>query len=1094
MKTERGLAVPRPGADDDESVVGMTVRLIRYLRDLAGAGHEPVRDVTAYEQVHWLAELPDEVYVETDAAAGDVLFSVPVIPITPPTALEDFDGWLGLRRWYRTLRSLAGRSGGEYELVLATGLLTWRSADGVGVRNHLLATPVEVVVDPRTERADVLLVDRPATIADRDLLDGLAGFWPARTDWVRDAVRSGQGYGLQDSAADVLRKWCSLAFEDTAVGFREDWADDQAGGTAPRVRFAPALVLRRCGRAAVIDYFDAMLTELIGRSAKVPAGLAGFVTGWPLRNLAYVPDHSPQAVADLLVALLARGRRVLLTGDAARLTAALPAEIAPLCATPATTRQSLSALATRFAAYDPERHRQVLAEQESRLATVGVIERDLRERAESLRAQETCELASGYHGTLAELTRRIADEASAYSWLPVDDLIPQSPPLTAAQVAELLRLLAGQTPQRAARTVQRLPEPAALPDAERVEVLIEAERAALERARHSDSELSGRLVDCDTTTLRRLDGCAAMVESTFKDLGLPADPQRWDPSDWPVRALADGMARRGAAWEHVLGLAARAATADRAMRVIGHHRLTLPPVEPAAALPCARELRDYLAAGGGLRRGPLRPSVQKNAEPLLDGAFVDGIAPVTAELLDIVIAGLECRAACQELLQGWRAAGVTFPAGLPLAQTVLLFAEAYRRLRHVRTALAAVAETAGLLFGARLRVPLSGPAEWRAYAAALDGARLRLAATAATEALTALQNALDVELREGAEPPELREAAAALAARDPAGYARSVAALAKAHRQRLAQAHCEDLLGRVRSAHPRLAELLAEHPQDPVWAARLEQWERAWGWARAAASLRNRPRSELERQLDESLQETAERQASIFAEFTAEQAWGWCLSRMAALRGSPTLTALPALAMPLWQVPPTVPPRPDSFDVVIVDEGASEPVEALFLLWLAPRVIIIGPGTGAPSVDLPAREVVERAGLPTGLRAAVRPSATLFEALEARFGPVVRSGEPAATVLEPTTEPPAETPAAPDSPPADPPLRPGRSIVEYQRAELVELIRHLAESGQALGDDQLIMYARTVLDCPEDEEPLINARLRYALDAFRSGPAAPGLP
>jgi hypothetical protein len=1088
--------VPRPGADD-EPTFDTTVRLIRYLRHLAQVRREPVRDLAAYEQVHWLAELPGAVYVETDAAAGDILFSVPVIPITPPTALEEFDDWLGLRRWYRTLRSLAERAGDEYELVLAVGLLTWQSADGVRVRNHLLATPVHVAVDPQTERADVLLVDRPTVIQDRALLDGLAGFRPARTDWVRDAVRSGQGYGLQDSAADVLRKWCAFAFEDGTVGFREDWTDDQVGATS-KIRLAPALVLRRRDHTAVIDYYDAMLTELTGHGADVPTGLARFVTGRAQRNLAYVPDRSPQSIADLLVALLARGRRVLVTGSAAaELTAALPAEVAPLCATSATVRQSLSALAARFAAYDPERHRQVLAEQESRLATMQGIERDLREQVESLRALETYDLAPGYTGTLAELTRRVTEQAGTCSWLPLDELMPDTPPLTASEAAELLGLLAGRTPERAARTGQLLPEPAALPEVERVRALIETERTALDQARRSAPELSGRLAESDAPTLRRLDACATAVESAFTELGLPADPEQWDPADWAVRALRDGLVRRTSAWEHVSDLAVRAAAADRALRVIGNRRLTLPPVATLAMLPPARELRDYLASGGGLRRGPLRPSVQKNAEPLLTGASVDGAAPVTADLLDIVIAELEGRAACHELVSGWRAAGVSFPSDLPLAPTVALFAEAYRRLNQVRTALSAVEETAGLLFGAGVRVALGGPAEWQAYTAALGGVRLRLAATRATAALAALEDGLDLEVRKGPGPPELPEAVAAIAARDVAAYARCVAALAEAHGERLVQARCEDLLERVRSAHPRLASLLAERPADAVWAGRLEVWDQAWNWAYASVSLRERPRSELERQLEESLQETAERQAAISAGLAAEQAWNWCLSRMTAHSGSLTVAALPALAMPLWQVPETVPPRADCFDVVIVDEGAGEPVEALFLLWLTARVIVVGSGAASTSVDLPdapasefppgfdAEFTAEQSGasLPAGLRDAVRPSATLFEALEARFGPVVRSGSPMASALETPAEP-----AGVVTPPlVDLPLRPGRSIVEYKRAELLDLIRDLAESGQALSDDQLIMYARTVLDCPAEEELLTTVRLRYAVKAFRTG-------
>jgi hypothetical protein len=437
-------------------------------------------------------------------------------------------------------------------------------------------------------------------------------------------------------------------------------------------------------------------------------------------------------------------------------------------------------------------------------------------------------------------------------------------------------------------------------------------------------------------------------------------------------------------------------------------------------------------------------------------------------------------------MHGWQAAGVTFHSGLPLAETVRLFTESYRRLNQVRTALSAVAETAALLLRAGLRVPLGGPAEWRAYAAALGGVRLRLAAIRATAALTALKKGLDLESRRGPGPPELSEATAAIAARDAAAYQRSVTALARAHEQRLEQTRCADLLTRVRSVHPRLAALLAARPRDPVWAGRLQVWDEAWNWAYASVALRQRPRSELEHQLEDSLQETTERQAEIFVAFSAEQAWGWCLSRMTARPGSATVNALPALAMPLWQVPQAVPPRADSFDVVIVDEGAAEPVEALFLLWLAARVIIVGSGSAPPSVDLPdgrPGEIAEpsRDSLPAGLRDAVRPSATLFEALEARFGPVVGSDSPTATTLETPVEPVAMV-----TPRVDLPLRPGRSIVEYRRAELIELIRHLAESGQALTDDQLMMYARSVLDCPPDEELLTNARLRYALEVFRN--------
>jgi hypothetical protein len=52
--------------------------------------------------------------------------------------------------------------------------------------------------------------------------------------------------------------------------------------------------------------------------------------------------------------------------------------------------------------------------------------------------------------------------------------------------------------------------------------------------------------------------------------------------------------------------------------------------------------------------------------------------------------------------------------------------------------------------------------------------------------------------------------------------------------------------------------------------------------------------------------------------------------------------AVPAWVMPISQVAEMVSPKRDAFDVVIVDEASQAGMDALFLLWLAPRVIVVG--------------------------------------------------------------------------------------------------------------------------------------------------------
>jgi hypothetical protein len=224
-----------------------------------------------------------------------------------------------------------------------------------------------------------------------------------------------------------------------------------------------------------------------------------------------------------------------------------------------------------------------------------------------------------------------------------------------------------------------------------------------------------------------------------------------------------------------------------------------------------------------------------------------------------------------------------------------------------------------------------------------------------------------------------------------------------------------------------------------------------------------RPRSPLEQDLENTLAHATEQAREAAASLSATEAWGWALSRVA---GRPSASALPVWIMPIGQVPTSVAGARDSYDVVVVD-SAGEGVDALFLLWLAPRVIVVGEGAPVPS------------------DASISPDSTLFGALAARF-PVIESGVVATphviSPVAPEPEPPEQ--ASADEPSA--PLEPGRSIVTYQRPELVELVTQLASETKNLTDEQLIEYARAILDCPEDEHLIVGARLRYAVEAMRA--------
>ncbi|MCM3885849.1 AAA domain-containing protein, partial [Frankia sp. R82] len=112
-------------------------------------------------------------------------------------------------------------------------------------------------------------------------------------------------------------------------------------------------------------------------------------------------------------------------------------------------------------------------------------------------------------------------------------------------------------------------------------------------------------------------------------------------------------------------------------------------------------------------------------------------------------------------------------------------------------------------------------------------------------------------------------------------------------------------------------------------------------------------------------------------------------------------TAVPAWVMPIREVLSTIPPVRDSFDVVVVDEGSQAGLDSLFLLWLAPRVIVVGDDRQCTPPAVPGRQledVFDRLDdllpdVPAWLRVGFSPQSSLFGLLRTRFGEVVRLRE-----------------------------------------------------------------------------------------------------
>lgn len=266
------------------------------------------------------------------------------------------------------------------EAVLAVGLLTIGSRrEGARVRRHLLTVPVQIDVAPETARITVSISEnRSARLEDGDFLGRDDGYSTELLSPVRSRVEDEDALPLTDAAQRVLKEWAGRAFgPERPVQGDFDWRRPRPADMevpAVRVRQAPALILRPRSQGAMVSFYESIKEQLSRPGAESPLGLArclfsleprqrmawgarkgrrtvpalGAVPLFPLpankrqlevleqlqRDTGGVVQGPPgtgktHTIANLISALLADGRRVLVTSEKAQALRVLRDQIPP---------------------------------------------------------------------------------------------------------------------------------------------------------------------------------------------------------------------------------------------------------------------------------------------------------------------------------------------------------------------------------------------------------------------------------------------------------------------------------------------------------------------------------------------------------------------------------------------------------------------------------------------------------------------------------------------------------------------------------------------------------------------------------------------
>lgn len=700
-----------------------------------------------------------------------------------------------------------------------------------------------------------------------------------------------------------------------------------------------------------------------------------------------------QTIANLVCHLLAKGKRVLVTSQTARALQVLhdkiPKPIQPLCVQSLSNdRKGMEALelsvkgifAThaqwdnagcqskiRWARQELDsarrKHQEAIADQ-----------RNIREA--EIRPYKCA--AGKYSGTLTEIARQVRAEADELGIILDAIPSPGEPPVSSECFATAVSLLASD-----AKSVDWADEPEPpTPDClwtpkyfhERVGHMIDLE--AQKRA-HLSSDVKRDLAD----RLAKVPGdvrekaCATMEELAFK---LNALRNRWSES-WVGDAMREVFCGRDCKWIELYRKTVECIKALKAIPepAIGAHLSGIEGIEVRVLKRYADVLCEHLAKRHGRGFGPalFRPAQVRSAFKSIATVCVDGMPATAAESLCILSKWAEAVINLETLDDEW-----SFLEEVPSGTIRARIAE-YEQYAEPLTELiklAADATALGKTFGAYAIITPQWrePDEMNAYLRALDLAKVQCQLDEVRRAYNGNARNL-VQLTkgifDGAEQASLLEA---VRGRKVDEYRSFYEQIVDRHGAWERAQVAATTLEKVRGVAPRLVEEVERNPGDPRWSRLAQRWESAWTWAAVQTWLKRVTGPDAEQKVCQRVANEQKRINELLAFLAALRAWGYCFrkDRLTEERRQALVSwaqarkrlgkgtgkyanqyrrtaqkyiakcqpAIPAWIMPFYRVAESFDVTQDRFDVAIVDEASQSGLDALVLLFIADKIVVVG--------------------------------------------------------------------------------------------------------------------------------------------------------
>lgn len=702
--------------------------------------------------------------------------------------------------------------------------------------------------------------------------------------------------------------------------------------------------------------------------------------------------------AALVSHLLAQGKRVLITAQTDRalkeVRAKLPREIQSLAVAVigqsrsdmADLRTAVDNISRRADDFDAADSQRSIARHLSRIDDLRRQRAALRDRLLQVRRQEVEPRTDGpAQGTLAAIAYDHLQHEADYEWIRAFEVDPTGAGTTVS-TEEIRRwhvvLRDEDVTSNEAEATSSLPDTALLTTPEDFAKLAAAEQQAAVRKDQFGVLLSHEsfgFVRSLTTDLR--DELRARVSNLAEQAG---NLERRHEA-WMNDALHDVRSGRQQAWvarsAQVKSLAEAAGVLTR--RIGPTTSVVVTGGDFGVHQQVAKSLLAHVEAGSGIKTRPdgspkigaFTSKTVKLAEPFFAAVKINDLPATTKEQLAIFIDWIDASRTVSALDQAWPV-NVVIPDEDTLDEKIQWHVTEVAQLDKV-LALGDQLEVERQWFQANnLPVPdWNNLEDIRRYADLVEAASAADDAVAAATPVEQLHGYLRTQAQLPTPPAITMELLAAVRKRDVDAYAAGHARLDHLYDVARGVADRDRIRHELDRSAPMLAREIVAGPAAPEWDSRLGAYEQAWQWEMTGRWILAQD-SEDANVLKVSLNVVEDQIRTEVERLAADRAWGHAvapdrltgaaranLTQYAQLvsrlgKGTGKYAAkqrvaiaeamdrcrpsVPVWIMPLYRIAEQVHVEPNLYDVVIVDEASQAGLEASFLQYLAPKMVVIG--------------------------------------------------------------------------------------------------------------------------------------------------------